>query len=362
MNKYRILVYDKIVTKVIILTFIVPQTVYGNAGTALMWVPIYQLLYGNLLLGVIEGVAISLLCKTKLFRSVLIMILGNYVSWIVGTIIISLFQEYIIGTLLQLQGVFVFWVISLIIFYLLTVVIELPFYNWTFLKEKRNWKNSWKLSFFLNLFTYTTMIIIYLNVSEFSFFTALKVNQNLLQNKSNFELVIKKDGNVFAGKISEHFNGEMIYHIPEKYVSFHFALKENTTKEVIDLVLVSHSKDTLSIIESFIRYSDKMYYTGSLKEYNYEKSDFRDSTDKNWEAYSGNWAIEGLTIESENKNRENYAYEVPWMFWHIGQISILNESELICNFNGRLILVNKNTKEVAFITNAKDYLLRKASK
>lgn len=348
---------NKLIALIIII--LIPQTIFANAGTALMWMPILQLIFGNILIGIIEGLVVVLVFRTKWHRSILIMIGGNYVSWLIGNGLILLFQEFFIDAVFQLKGVFAAWIISLIILYLLTVVIELPFFNWIFSKEDRNWKRSWKLSFMLNVFTYTTMILIYLTVSKYNFFTDLKVNQRLLDKEYNFELLVKKDREIIKGKISKDFKGEIIYRIPGKYEYLHLDLKNDSTRENVELILANYYGDTLIIQNSFIENREKINYPLLNENFRWVKSDFRDSTERNWDASSGGWAIDGLTIRNEDETKENYAFEVPWMFWGIGQVSIINENELICQIYGRLILLNKETKEIAYITKSDNYILRK---
>jgi hypothetical protein len=344
----------------LILTIIfIPQTILANAGTALMWMPIFQLMFGNLLIGLIEGFAVSMIFKTKWLRSILIMIGGNYVSWLIGNGLILVFQEFLIDSVFQLKGVFIAWIASLIILYFLTVIIELPFYNWIFSKGDRSWKRSWRLSLILNVITYTAMILIYLNVSKFNFFTDLKINQSLLDKDYRFELYLKQGRNIYKGKISNDFKQELVYKIPENYEYLRPLLIENSKDSTIDLYLVNYNNDTLLLKDSFIEAKEKVFYPSLYEKYNWMKSDFRDTTNRDWKASTGGWAIEGLTIRDENEVKENYAFEVPWMFWGIGQVSIINQNELICEFYGRLIMMNKDTKEIAYITKADNYMIRK---
>lgn len=342
-----------------IIIFLIPQAILANAGTALMWMPIYQLIIGNLLIGLVEGFTVSLIFKTKWHRSILIMIGGNYVSWLIGNGLILLLQDFIIDSAFQLKGVFIAWIVSLLILYFLTVIIELPFFNWIFSKENRSWKRSWRLSLILNVITYTAMILIYLSVSKYNFFTDLKINQSLLDGDYKFELYLKQGGKIYKGKISNDFERELVYEIPEKYKYLRPLLIENSKDSTIDLFLVNYNNDTLLLENSFIETKEKVFYPSLNEKYSWVTSDFRDTTNREWKASAGGWAIDGLTIRDENELKENYAFEVPWMFWGIGQVSIINQTELICQIYGRLIIMNKDTKEIAYITKADNYMIRK---
>ncbi len=341
-----------------LIAILIPQMILANAGTALMWMPLYQLLFGNILIGLVEGSAVSIIFKTKWHRSVLMMIAGNYVSWILGNGLIRMFQESFIEAIFQIKGVFAAWIISLIILYVLTVAIEMPFFNWIFKKADRKWNHSLKLSVILNAGTYLAMILIYLSASKYSFFTDLSINQSLLDKKYNIELILKKNEVVFKGRISNDFKGELIYRIPVNKNNLEFELNLDSINKTVDLFLANDMGDSSLLKKSFIDFDEKINYPCLFEEYSWVISDFRDTLNRNWNANAGGWAIQGLTISNNNEEHDNYAFEVPWMFWGIADVSIINESELICKIEGRLILINKDTKEIAYITKADDYILR----
>ena len=350
----------KINILILLLLFtLIPQTLSANAGTALMWVPIMQLIFGNILIGVFEGIIISVTFKTKWIRSVLIMISGNYVSWLIGNGVIYLFQNALIDSLFKLDNVFALWILSLIILYLLTVLIELPFFRWSFAKNNRLWSRSWKLSLIINAVTYTIMIFIYLSVSKYSFFTDLKIDQSLLNNKTKFELFYTFKGDIYKGLIKQNISGDKIFHIPNTIKYPNLKLNEDSINQSIDLYVVNYYGDTFLFQKSFVESDNKIYYPNIYEKYNLINADFRDTAHRDWKASAGGWAIDGITFRDNDKTKQNYGFEVPWMFWVIGNVSILNDSEVICIINDRIIILNKDSKKVAFITKGNDYLIRK---
>jgi hypothetical protein len=80
-----------------------------------------------------------------------------------------------------------------------------------------------------------------------------------------------------------------------------------------------------------------------------------------WRLSTGNWAAEGFSIiySDKEKESENYALEVPWMFWRPKDFTILNNKEMLFIISGRLVLMNIETKEIAYITRADSYAVRK---
>jgi len=337
---------------------LIPQTLLANAGTALMWMPILQLILGNILIGIIEGIIISMFFRTKLLHSILIMIAGNYVSWLIGNGLIFMYQNAMIDSLFELENVFVLWILGLVILYFLTILIELPFFRWAFLKTDRLWSRSWKLSLIINSITYTIMIIIYLNVSKYSFFTELEIDQSILNNKSKFELLYTFKGDIYQGIIKQDFSGDKIYQIPDTIKYPYLKLEEDSINQTIDLYLINYYGDTLLIQKSYVEFNNIIYYPSISEKYSWTIADFRDTTKRDWKASAGGWAIDGITFQEINNTQQNFGFEVPWMFWSIGNISILNDSEVIFIINDRIVILNKSSKKVAFVTKGYNYMIR----
>lgn len=348
----------------VVLTSLIPQCLLANAGTALMYLPFIQLVIGNVLLGVIEGIIITAVCKTKWIRTLLIMIAGNYASWFIGNGMIYLFQNKFIDVAFNLNGVFALWIFSMILLYVLTVVVELPFFRWSFRKPDRSWPRALKLSLIVNLCTYALMMFVYLSVSKYSFFTDIKMDRSLLNGKTEYELFYTHRGAIYKGVLAPDFVAEKVYDIPDSITSYGFILQTDAVTNEVDLVLQQYiSYRAFGILwaqKCFLAHDDPAYHT---RDYPYggingEDSDFRDPSNRDWKAL-GYWnGHNGLTIWRED-TIQHYGFEVPWMDWHVGKIDILNDAELVLVINGRIILFNKDTRKVALITRGEKFFIRK---
>lgn len=350
--------------KKILLLFIVliPQFVFANAGTPLMLLSALQLVFGNAILGLIEGLLVTKLYGVKWYRAVLLMVLGNYVSWIIGMLGIALLQEFFISFLPYLKGVFVAWVFSLVILYFLTVVIERPFYGWIFKKANRTSKALWKLSFGVNACTYTVMISIYLLVSSNTFFTDLTINQSILQESNKYELFLLKDNQLYKGDLSNSFRGHLIQAFPDSTTDIKLALDIDNKNAPITLTISSKHGGVLYTQTPFSNNKNLIHYTGLLQQYTSLKTndtDFREFKHRHWSAINYSWAADGFKINYENNTSDHFAFEVPWMFWNVRNVSILNDNEMLILISNRLVLLNIKTKEIALVTTCNDYVIRK---
>ena len=352
---------DKRKTIIIVLLILIPQLIFANAGTALMWVQIYHLIFGNLVLGLIEGVLLRFMFKADLKRASIIMILSNYTSWIIGTILISLLQNTLIDKTFDLEYVYPAWIVSLILLYFLTVFIETGFIYWIFKKTIR-FTRTILFSLAINTLTYIIMITFYLLSSGFNVFTDLEIDQSILNNRTEkhvFYLLNRSDKTVSKYSLdSQLISNHIDFKSDNKYPIL--KLEPDTIDRKVRLAVDLRNGDMLIIDSTFCQFSDTTYYGVFTKNYWFNAmTDFRLLEDRTWTAHGGDWAIQGLRIKENNELIDKYAFEVPWMYWGISDVSILNNHELIFNINGRVVLLDIEAKKIAFLFKASDYQIKR---
>jgi len=330
--------------------FLIISPIFEHAETA--WLIVLLLILGNLILGIVKGVNLTIVSKTNFGKSVLLLITGNYVSWIIGNLLLSGFQDFFIDLLLNLKFVFVFWIISLLILYLFIVFIEVPFYRWSFPIDKRKWSQSIKISFIINAFTFALMIFFYVGGNRYSFFSQLSINQKILEKNRNLDLYFIKGTNILKCDFNDIKSAKKLFQIPDSIKNPKFALLIDTSNNSVKLNVVNHKRYHHFLDDSFITLAQKKYF------YKFSNAvDFRDSTKRDWSTHIDPSADETISIESADENLQ-YSFNVPWMFWKFRRVTILDDSELIVMINDRVIILNKDKKEIAFITKAKDYIVR----
>ena len=102
-----------------------PAVAYADAGTPLMWASMFHLVIGNAILGIGEGLILSLLFRPKRAGCIPIMIAANYFSAWVGGVFLS---WVIVRTLdLDLYNARRWLWCMVVITYLLTLLLEWPF-------------------------------------------------------------------------------------------------------------------------------------------------------------------------------------------------------------------------------------------
>jgi hypothetical protein len=343
----------------------VPQVVWANAGTPLLWFTAFYLYIANLSLGIIEGIILAAIGKNKYIKSILLAIVANFVSFIAGHYILTGFQDVFLSVFFDLKWIYTFWIVSLSLLYFFTVYIEAFFFSLAYPKTERSYKKTLKLSYFINLVSYAGMIIGFFTFSRFSFFTELEVNQSILDKKFDFELYVYHNDEILIDTLSNEFEGVTFRNIYRGNSNFSLKLVEDTSLNKLDLILEENRQDTnlksIIVQKDFLPIKYKSKYLNQSYHKLHESLDFRDSN-KIWNInYSMAWAADGFSIiySDKEKESENYALEVPWMFWKPSDFTILNDDEVLFLIGGRLVLMNIETKEIAYITRADSYAVRK---
>ncbi len=354
-------------SKILLAVFalLVPQMLWANAGTPLMWFTAFYLFFANLSLGIIEGIILAVIGKNKYLKSILLAILANFVSFIAGYAILEVFQAIFTSLIFDLKGLYSFWIVSLSILYFVTVYVEAYFFSLAYPKTVRSYIKTLKMSYFINIVSYIGMIVGFFTYSNYSFLSDLEVNQAILDKKYDFELYVYHDHQILADTLSNEFNGSLIKQISEEYSRMYFKLVKDTLSNKLTLTLEENRYDdknrSVMIQKDFLP-KEYRCRNGKFADFNLtQRIDFRESN-KEWDIrYNKSWAANGFTIRYLNRNKaaENFALEVPWMSWVPDEFTILNNKEMLFLIGGRLVLMNIETKEIAYITRANSYAIRK---
>ena len=142
-------------------------TALANGGTPLLIFPILHLLFGNLMIGIAEGLLLGFAFRVRKSRAVLWLILANYLSAWLGYLALHAFGEDPLGvatlSIYDVQkGV---WGMMCLAF-LFTLVIEWPFVAAAVCKRKRWFRDSLLASVMVQTLSYAAMIWFYGGMSS----------------------------------------------------------------------------------------------------------------------------------------------------------------------------------------------------
>jgi hypothetical protein len=127
-----------------LLLLLIPFTAFADGVTAVLGFQILHVTIGNLVIGLIE--TLYLRARFKLKANAFIIILGNYVSMCSGFLIASSMTNYFgfggsfSGNTSNIKEYHMAIIIGICIVFLVTLIIELPFYKWAI--KSISWKTA----------------------------------------------------------------------------------------------------------------------------------------------------------------------------------------------------------------------------
>ncbi len=140
--------------------------------TPYIWATGLHLLFGNILIGIVEALLLAKFAGCRETRAVGILIAANYVSAWLGYYFIF---ERQMGIDITIDNLKLWFYLSMAIALLFTIIIEFPFF-WYALKEtKRKLGKALKMMFIIHCVSYSGLIAWYLLVSETSVMKKLEV-------------------------------------------------------------------------------------------------------------------------------------------------------------------------------------------
>lgn len=175
-----------------------PCTALANAGTPLMWGQAAHLMFGNILIGVLEGNLLRWRIGNKGYHAVSLMILANYFSAICGGFLTygsPLIDQWTSQwTLLNLKTNCLLLVILL---WLATVLLEWPFVWFAMGKERRRWEWALRCSFLLQSVSYLLLVAWYMLCGNHSLLTCKVVSPEEIGIPDNVRIYYISDDDVY---------------------------------------------------------------------------------------------------------------------------------------------------------------------
>jgi hypothetical protein len=113
---------------------LLPTSILADTISPLVFAFMSRLLFGNFIIGIIEGLVIFKILSATKKRAIWIMILANYVSMFAGLIVIDALGLGIASRLLlstaPLYNIYYFILLTPVFAYIVTVLMEWPFCHW----------------------------------------------------------------------------------------------------------------------------------------------------------------------------------------------------------------------------------------
>ena len=181
-----------------------PQAAHANGGTALMWAEAMHQLFGNLVIGVLEGLLVAWLFTLPRKGCVVVLILANYLSGWIG-------YGFIRGSLVRSLPMDLnnawnwFWVLAGVT-YIMTLALEWPFIAWLLRRQAGWFRCSLRGSLIVQSASYVLLFGIFWSVSGTSLYTEMDIvapSELTLPRDVEVFYIDPQDGNVYRRKLTD---------------------------------------------------------------------------------------------------------------------------------------------------------------
>ncbi len=353
----------------IMLLCAIPSVVQANAGTPLMWAGTFHLLFGNLLIGLLEGIILAKVFGLPKRKCISLLILANYLSaWLGGFIIaksISYNLPMGLHTAWSLLGLMV------IITYLCTLLLEFPFVAFAFRGDPSWLRKSIIGSLLIQTVSYSILFGWYWLASGTTLYTnteVVDISSISLPEKIFVYFISADDGDVYAGSL-KHRQWQKIFDLNSTHRNDRLLIRPSSQdKKSWDLIarlevpdrqkpkLVTIRKQISSVGAPAWRdiNSNSSQYSGSW--FNFGKvPKLGDAESSSWEFWSGFWPIEGFHgIESNSGKEISFSLETPFVAWAVRNATHLPTDKILLQLGyDQICVYDPERQQIALLTNGR---------
>jgi hypothetical protein len=371
-EKIMHLMDKKRVITLVFFVLLIPAISFANAGTPLMWVGMFHLSLGNLLLGIGEGIVLAKLLKVSMKKAMLWMIGANYFSAFVG----CLWLGNLIPALLKVQletAWPVFWFVVFLA-YLFTIVLELPFIYFAGKSEKKKWGRLVKVSVLIQTVSYIILFVPYYCSSYMTLYTEnniVPVESMNLSESVDVYYIAQSDGHVYRLGLDDLQNRLFTTLSSEGSGDRVFFKQSSSTLDSLDLIAYLDVKDsydgTTKTLDSLVgrralSHRGEVVDEDFLKgRFDYEGATWRnhdgsvlqleEAKDSDWHFSVSVWAA-GLRgwRKGHDDVDVSVAFETPFSVWYIrNALHLPGDIVLFQLGRDQICLFDPNKKEIALL-------------
>jgi len=349
-----------------LLLLAIPSIAQANAGTPLMWAGMLHLVFGNLIIGIAEGILLAKFFSLRTGKCIGLMILANYLSaWLGGLIIANGIAKALP------MGLYTAWPLlwlMVLVTYLLTLFLEFPFVALAFRGDSMWRLKSVRASLFVQSISYAALFGWYWLASGTSLYTKTEVvelSSISLPEKVLVYFISGNDGDVYEGALRKA-NWKKICDLNSSRRNDRLFVKPSDTQTnswdlMARLETDEHRKPKIVTVEErFAVVAAPSWRSTNTDPPQYEGSWFNfgqvpklgDAQSSSWEFWSGFWPIEGLRgAQTNSGQRVHFSLETPFVSWSVRNATHLPTDKVLLQLGDDQICVyDPKTKQIALLT------------
>jgi hypothetical protein len=324
-----------------------------------------HLFFGNAILGIVEGLLLVWLFKTRPGRSICFMILANYVSAWVGYFFFEYARSLDLPIDLYNVGHWL-WIMIAAAFFI-TLILEWPFIFLCVRKQSHWFRRSVLASIIIQSFTSLILLAWFGSSNEISIYkeTSLRPYGEILSNqKVTLYYIASEDGDVYRIHLGED-KPEKIYNLNSQNIYdrlFAYRPQENNDWNLMAQIAVAITENAQPILienklpENFARFDSNRTHTHPINEHDDEIRDYynhvADLRPENHRQLIYEVEILGVYYGHQNSNDWFYlSLETPFIQWEIRSLTILPDEKVIFQLGkDQICLFDPETRRLGLLS------------
>jgi len=340
---------------------------FANAGTPLMWASAMYLMFGNAIIGIVEGLLIGKLFKVRFRRAVLIMILANYVSMFSGVAGVEYLSRWFQDVRMRQDPLQAGWqatVLAAIASYLCSVILEWPFCIWAMRKTGARAAKSLRASLVAQTASYCLLVPYFSSCSHMTLYTEASLESDLSFVKPPIATVYyinPDDGDVWRirtdgtgkqrvlSKDLSHRQARLFVDKDEKSERYDLWC---VAGEWGDVRVLSRGIGKFAAPRRFIEMSDEPGTFGNhgLWGRATDHTVIDSTAPSQWRAFPGFWAAQGLAVKRGDERDYTIAMDAPLVSWFCRNAVNLSNDQAIFQMDDMIVILDMPSKKLAFLT------------
>jgi len=346
----------------------VPSVAHADVGTPLMLAGTFHLLFGNLLIGLLEGAAIAWIFRLPTKRCAGLLILANYLSAWFGRMAIAGGMSSALPWGLH-NAWSLFWLTAMVT-YVSTLALEFPFVAFAFRDDASWWRKAVRASLTVQTASYLLLFGCYSLVSGTSLYmrtSVVQVSAMALPQGVLLYFISADDGDVYAGTVrhqrwrkvvdldSTHGNDRLLVRRSSQDAdSWDIVARLEIDGQDPHLVPI-HERCTAVAAPSW-RSTDMDPPRNDGTSLNFGPvPKLGDAQSSSWDFKTGFWPIEGLRgTESKSGRRESLSLETPFVTWSVRNATHIPGDKVVFQLGGDQVCVyDPNRDQIALLAHGR---------
>ncbi len=349
-----------------------PSTASANVGTPLMWASMLHLVFGNAIIGLIEGLLLAWIFKCSKWKSILILIAANYASaWAGGFFVANYLASLPDITIQTIQLWFLGFVLAA---FVVTLLIEFPFF-WLALRSRENaLRRALVATPLIHGVSYALLLGWYWMASGTSMMTKLEVvsadEMEVSEPYSLYFISVKGD-QVLRMDIKNSGSAQPISEVAAPHRNDRLFVRPRDGSG-FDLLVYLDSEDRGAETEALVLedFSEQAPVERRISEEHSEEAEGSwfnfgpvpaIGTDSDWEFRTGFWPGEGISgVNKKAGKKLHFSLELPFAAWPVRNATQISGDYVVAQLgDDQICLMHLESGRIALIARGKGPIIAK---